>query len=292
MLRFNLPNGEYVPVLIDISIHLMLRFNAAGFRGDIDSVWFQYILCYGSTHGPLFDSALEKNFNTSYVTVQRFKDVQPWNALLDFNTSYVTVQRTVTIKLEFIPEFQYILCYGSTFFCTAFYRGRKHFNTSYVTVQLIPTHNKNPPKNISIHLMLRFNNSKYLRIIPKYKISIHLMLRFNTDISPVFCNFFKFQYILCYGSTPCLNQYKILIAIFQYILCYGSTPWLPYPQHFLRQFQYILCYGSTMPKTTNAKDKTAFQYILCYGSTSNSNLTITDSGIFQYILCYGSTKLI
>ena len=201
MLRFNLPNGEYVPVLIDISIHLMLRFNAAGFRGDIDSVWFQYILCYGSTHGPLFDSALEKNFNTSYVTVQRFKDVQPWNALLDFNTSYVTVQRTVTIKLEFIPEFQYILCYGSTFFCTAFYRGRKHFNTSYVTVQLIPTHNKNPPKNISIHLMLRFNyinttcsfnfifisihlmlrfnNSKYLRIIPKYKISIHLMLRFN-----------------------------------------------------------------------------------------------------------------
>ena len=141
--------------------------------------------------------------------------------------------------------FQYILCYGSTFFCTAFYRGRKHFNTSYVTVQLIPTHNKNPPKNISIHLMLRFNN----------------------PLNVSNCRPFKFQYILCYGSTPCLNQYKILIAIFQYILCYGSTPWLPYPQHFLRQFQYILCYGSTMPKTTNAKDKTAFQYILCYGST-------------------------
>ena len=189
--------------------------------------------------------------------------------------SFYIISIHLMLRFNFNPStgsylrtaFQYILCYGSTFFCTAFYRGRKHFNTSYVTVQLIPTHNKNPPKNISIHLMLRFNNSKYLRIIPKYKISIHLMLRFNTDISPVFCNFFKFQYILCYGSTPCLNQYKILIAIFQYILCYGSTPWLPYPQHFLRQFQYILCYGSTMPKTTNAKDKTAFQYILCYGST-------------------------
>ena len=115
MLRFNLPNGEYVPVLIDISIHLMLRFNAAGFRGDIDSVWFQYILCYGSTSRIFMPHSCAIYFNTSYVTVQRFKDVQPWNALLDFNTSYVTVQRTVTIKLEFIPEFQYILCYGSTF---------------------------------------------------------------------------------------------------------------------------------------------------------------------------------
>ena len=114
----------------------------------------------------------------------------------------------MTIKLEFIPEFQYILCYGSTFFCTAFYRRRKHFNTSYVTVQLIPTHNKNPPKNISIHLMLRFN---YINTTCSFNfifISIHLMLRFNFDVFFIKFNYARFQYILCYGSTilQCAKQ--------------------------------------------------------------------------------------
>ena len=100
---------------------------------------------------------------------------------VDFNTSYVTVQRTVTIKLEFIPEFQYILCYGSTsppssglglvtsfqyilcYGSTLIHQLEaicaRHFNTSYVTVQLMGLCLILPLKKISIHLMLRFNKN-------------------------------------------------------------------------------------------------------------------------------------
>ena len=77
---------------------------------------FQYILCYGSTSATLSNISSLKYFNTSYVTVQR-----GWNSwrglkMPNFNTSYVTVQhyRPIYQKGEFI-EFQYILCYGSTY---------------------------------------------------------------------------------------------------------------------------------------------------------------------------------
>ena len=158
----------------------MLRFN-------VSNKHFAYNRSQISIH-------LMLRFNFTSLIGTWFSNIISIHLMLRFNFNPSTGSYLRT-------AFQYILCYGSTFFCTAFYRGRKHFNTSYVTVQLIPTHNKNPPKNISIHLMLRFNyinttcsfnfifisihlmlrfnNSKYLRIIPKYKISIHLMLRFN-----------------------------------------------------------------------------------------------------------------
>ena len=210
---------------------------------------------------------IKNYFNTSYVTVQQGMSEQcgrvrriSIHLMLRFNSwasvwfcpwkkfQYIlcygsTLQGCTALKR--VTGFQYILCYGST------YCDNKTWIHSRISIHLMLRFNYiNTTCSfnfifISIHLMLRFNNSKYLRIIPKYKISIHLMLRFNTDISPVFCNFFKFQYILCYGSTPCLNQYKILIAIFQYILCYGSTLDVLENNAIEEGFQYILCYGST-----------------------------------------------
>ena len=53
-----------------------------------------------------------------------------------------------------------------------------HFNTSHVTVYLIPYSNSSSVGNISIHLMLRFimPGSRILHAVSR--ISIHLMLRF------------------------------------------------------------------------------------------------------------------
>ena len=55
-----------------ISIHPMLRFNPFPKWELFNVIKFQYILCYGSTlfsHGSI---PSVRNFNTSYVTVQRY----------------------------------------------------------------------------------------------------------------------------------------------------------------------------------------------------------------------------
>ena len=103
------------------------------FKGRI----FQYILCYGSTKPTCSSCAGCANFNTSYVTVQRFSPIffnPSWRISIhpmlrfnvshdlkvivpqtNFNTSYVTVQRSVLgIRTLRTSIFQYILCYGST----------------------------------------------------------------------------------------------------------------------------------------------------------------------------------
>ena len=125
--------------------------------GSVDS--FQYILCYGSTivkfgekqqktwisiHPMLrFNKALKQyclavnlNFNTSYVTVQRDRKFSLIKHIYNFNTSYVTVQQQSLPRGRERIEFQYILCYGSTLLYISvkppFYA---YFNTSYVTVQ-------------------------------------------------------------------------------------------------------------------------------------------------------------
>ena len=53
-----------------ISIHLMLRFNLYDLRRLYGIIWFQYILCYGSTLRRFVMTNFLENFNTSYVTVQ------------------------------------------------------------------------------------------------------------------------------------------------------------------------------------------------------------------------------
>ena len=119
---------------------------------------FQYILCYGSTYRLAMSNQNMQNFNTSYVTVQLYLI---WIFLArpsHFNTSYVTVQRqfgqlginyfhliSIHPMLRFnvvlncfryyIIWFQYILCYGSTWFPPRRLNVQPYFNTSYVTVQ-------------------------------------------------------------------------------------------------------------------------------------------------------------
>ena len=111
-----LQNYFALPLLLLISIHLMLWFNSsAGLLSVIIHIFqyilcygstninhkkdwylklFQYILCYGSTEDAIKIRKLsEKNFNTSYVMVQRktFYNLRILNT--HFNTSYVMVQR-------------------------------------------------------------------------------------------------------------------------------------------------------------------------------------------------------
>ena len=120
-------------------------------------------------------------------------------------------------------RFQYILCYGSTFMLYLCYRrifyfntsyvtvqrgcvcqsmrSFCHFNTSYVTVQHWRREQRKPLKEISIHLMLRFNECRFSKTPDASWISIHLMLRFNAREIYLATKAILFQYILCYGST-------------------------------------------------------------------------------------------
>ena len=101
-----------------------------------------------------------------------------------------------------IKRFQYILCYGSTFWTQ---RWKCYYDL------------------ISIHPMLRFNAERMTRFMPYIKFQYILCygstLRENSKLN----SHIRFQYILCYGST--LFCFLVLFGYetFQYILCYGST---------------------------------------------------------------------
>ena len=76
------------------------------------------------------------HFNTSYVTVQRYFPDMFYkyqeisiHPMLRFNN----IRRSNTNP---ITRFQYILCYGSTFWLLELELSYRNFNTSYVTVQL------------------------------------------------------------------------------------------------------------------------------------------------------------
>ena len=64
--------SQISPVLLIISIHPMLRFNSTEQSSSGKGIPFQYILCYGSTITLTEIRKFQKDFNTSYVTVQPF----------------------------------------------------------------------------------------------------------------------------------------------------------------------------------------------------------------------------
>ena len=78
-----------------------------------------------------------------------------------------------------LSSFQYILCYGSTLDRLWIQQRFLYFNTSYVTVQLL-------------------EGDDFLCV---FMISIHPMLRFNDTNWRTAYLTWEFQYILCYGST-------------------------------------------------------------------------------------------
>ena len=97
--------------------------------------------------------------------------------------------------------FQYIPCYGLSFFRKETYVSCKNFNTSHVTVYL----------------------SFFLLYAVRTNISIHPMLRFISNGKRRYMCQSLFQYIPCYGlSKPVIFGYDE-IQKFQYIPCYGLS---------------------------------------------------------------------
>ena len=121
----------------------------------------------------------EKNFNTSYVTVQQLlpnvkneKTKISIHPMLRFNGNYLD-------PLESRRVFQYILCYGSTLLLFLMFFYFNHFNTSYVTVQQRKISLKFPPLRFQYILCYGSTFKGFGKPCSSSKISIHPMLRFN-----------------------------------------------------------------------------------------------------------------
>ena len=119
----------------------------------------------------------------------------------DFNTSHVTVYQVSAGACPAEVPFQYISCYGLSWFSVA---------PVFANI-------------ISIHLMLRFIADSLRKLEWILVISIHLMLRFILCQCPVSDSRSEFQYISCYG----LSKFRIFLfysgLVFQYISCYGLS---------------------------------------------------------------------
>ena len=77
--------------------------------------------------------------------------------------------------------------------------------------------------DISIQLLLLFNNSKSRSHVGRYLISIQLLLLFNILKEILLNRFLIFQYNSCYYSTINMTQKGTFVNWFQYNSCYYST---------------------------------------------------------------------
>ena len=125
---------ESVPGL-DISIHLMCRFKVGLATYCPPLYEFQYILCVGSS-GYVWN----KDWSFYPISIHlmcRFKCIKIVHLFVkeDFNTSYVSVQAFNQINTFRYILFQYILCVGSSTTYSVVAVLFRYFNTSYVSVQ-------------------------------------------------------------------------------------------------------------------------------------------------------------
>ena len=129
-----------------------------------------------------------------------------------------------------------------------------HFNTSHVTVYLIPYSNSSSVGNISIHLMLRFimPGSRILHAVSR--ISIHLMLRFIISNNS---HHRGSKSISIHLMLRFIHQQWIFpasrLAISIHLMLRFIEPIRDCPSECL-EFQYISCYG-----LSNAPPKHGFQ---------------------------------
>ena len=164
-------------------------------------LWFQYISCYSLSAWGICILHHNICFNTSHVTLYRWKKSKKRKRQLGFNTSHVTLYQesasiwkvfqrcfnTSHVTLYLISgnktsekwKFQYISCYSLS-------RGKNFtgeiensFNTSHVTLYLDGTITGIPDGLVSIHLMLLF-------------------IEYFTSATTVT---FSFQYISCYSLS-------------------------------------------------------------------------------------------
>ena len=95
---------------------------------------FQYISCYCLSHTEAVKETLNRNFNTSHVTVYLKKKLNQKMIKSYFNTSHVTVYRMATFRVNASQIFQYISCYCLSMYGFLPEHKQKYFNTSHVTV--------------------------------------------------------------------------------------------------------------------------------------------------------------
>ena len=104
------------------------------FISQSNTLFFKYILCYGSSQISPFIVRLKQNLNTSYVMVHRTSSIVFCRALAYLNISYVMVHHATMCRWLRAARFKYILCYGSS---RSTHRQKKYvqnLNTSDVMV--------------------------------------------------------------------------------------------------------------------------------------------------------------
>ena len=152
----------------------------------------------------------------------------------NFNTSHVTVYLPEDYKLESVYEFQYISCYCLSIGIPNVNKWSYNFNTSHVTVYQILVTSDEYALLISIHLMLLFikQNEKLYDLLERFQyISCYCLsrssmfaflfsLHFNTShvtVYPIrsFLHFSvpEFQYISCYCLSNELTPFYIFLRI-------------------------------------------------------------------------------
>ena len=82
----------------------------------------------------MIQTAEDKDFNTSHVTVYLLQDQVHSHSYPYFNTSHVTVYRVIEREADQTPLFQYISCYGLSLNAITYDSNYRNFNTSHVTV--------------------------------------------------------------------------------------------------------------------------------------------------------------
>ena len=139
----------------------MLRFNVTVWETVQALSEFQYILCYGSTSMTVLIDFEDKDFNTSYVTVQL-------KSLLNASTLYIIsihpMLRFNTVRIGYVLSL------------------RSNFNTSYVTVQRSP-HLLSSPSFVDF-------NTSYVTVQPLVLCDLYfLSYRKTIDTTSVYKNF-------------------------------------------------------------------------------------------------------
>ena len=140
-----------------------------------------------------------KNFNTSNVINQLYKQEMYFVDTYNFNTSNVINQLDQIVLMDLIKRYfntsNVINQPGSAILIGLFLL---NFNTSNVINQHADSRTVSSVRNISIHQMLLINRRRKYPQCRNNRISIHQMLLINFINLGFLVLFFLFQYIKCY----------------------------------------------------------------------------------------------
>ena len=167
-----------------------------------------------------------------------------------------------TAKIE-VLRFQYISCYSLSVYHIKSQGIYSCFNTSHVILYRYTNVGKIRCIDVSIHLMLFFIPTGYVRGTWTY----------------------MFQYISCYSlsnlpqiNLPC-DWVSIHLMLF-FILALVPAQAVPLP------FQYISCYSLSFFFLNSFCKSSQFQYISCYSLSYFEGIGASANSLFQYISCY------